>query len=194
MQRVLSIFIIVFLLALMVAPAAAGGAWGVPVAASVNGENVVAWLQEVPPPSVIPTIPTPGEALDALNGLWNGLFSSVFGSLIVVVLTGFAKRIPLKFIQDMPATTITLIVSAGVIAVIYAGDLLGFRQYVETAFTIIIALGTGLGFSAAGAQWLYSTPLKGVALIGTSRDVPLLKKKPEYKGSTDKMPIDGGQG
>ena len=154
MKRVVYLFAVLTLLALVVMPVAAQDA----------------------PPSVIPTVPTPGEALDALNGLWNGLFSGVFGSLIVVTLTGFVKRLPLQFIQDIPTATITLIVSAGVIAVIYAGDLLGFRQYVETAFSIIIALGSGLGISAAGAQWLYTKPLSGVAGIGTSRSVPLLKK------------------
>lgn len=132
--------------------------------------------QDAPSTSVIPTLPTPGEALDAVNGLWSGLFSGVFGSLIVVTLTGFVKRVPVKFIQDMPSGTITVIVSIGVIAVIYAGDLLGFRQYVETAFSIIIALGSGLGVSAKGAQWLYAKPLNGVAGIGTSRTVSLLKK------------------
>lgn len=134
---------------------------------------VLALAQDAIDPPV-PSVPAPDAAVAAFVVFLVALVGSVPNAPITSTLVAVVKRIPAKFIQEMPAPTINLLMSIAVIALVWASDALGFRAYLDTPFKIIIALGGALGLTAGGSQLWYSSFVKGVGVIGTSRDQPWL--------------------
>lgn len=117
----------------------------------------------------VPPVPSPNEAFDSLVGyILATLLSTVAQSPIVSSLVAIVKRF--DFARGVPASVVNLIVTVVVTVVVWLATSLGFVGQLDTLFKLIISV-SGVLIGASSSSLWYSTVVRGVPFLGTSRVV-----------------------
>lgn len=173
-RTLLSLLVIVVLVALAV-PALAQDS--VPTPTITPTPSPTALPPVVPPPvtDYTPSLPDVPQPLDVLTYLYAALLpviatvvQSPLGSALVAVVKRITPRIPIKFVQDMDAAAINLVVTVVIVGLVWLANVTGFRDHFEVAAQVVVAVVSVIIGSKAGTLW-YGKVAQGVPYLGTER-------------------------
>lgn len=113
--------------------------------------------------------PTPENIL---NSLWVALVAAlapIAGSPIVSAVVQVLKNAKIQFLQNTDPRVINVAVSLLVVVLVFAANVAGFREQLDTAFQAIVAL-VGITVGAKASVAWYKGPASGLPFLGTERD------------------------
>lgn len=143
MKRLFVLFLVLLALMVFTLPLLAQEETAVPVDAAINGQPVSAYLltvEEVPAESPPFTAPGINDVTNAAYLALLAAFSTAIASPLTSVIVSILKRLPVKFIQDMKADQINLIVAVILSGLTWGASLLGLTTHLDTVFKVLYAL------------------------------------------------------